>query len=249
MRGSIHPARLTRSWRTHLLATALLLSVVSAAGCTGNSGTTAHGAATPAGAAVAGPASSCPELRGLLLCPVPVPGRVWHPGPAGQGIDGRGETVTVLDAAPPGPSASACPPPCTIVNGPATSDIRRDLAAFRLPAARPGKADPWHPHLLSQDAVENPPPATAQVDDLCAHAPRLPQLHHPRVIDLAPSPADGVAVLSARARLVCRAACPSGLAVDHRCRPVSTEIAPRRVRAQPPADRASWDGQLGGGTH
>ena len=29
----------------------------------------------------------------------------------------------------------------------------------------------------------------------------------------------------------------------------STEIAPRRVRAQPPADRASWDGRLGGGTH
>ena len=41
----------------------------------------------------------------------------------------------------------------------------------------------------------------------------------------------------------------AGLAADHRCRPVSTEIAPRRVRAQPPADRASWDGQLGGGTH
>jgi hypothetical protein len=62
-------------------------------------------------------------------------------------------------------------------------------------------------------------------------------------------PADDVAVLSARARLLCRAACPSGLAADHRCRPVSTEIAPRRVRAQSPADRASWDGQLGGGTH
>jgi hypothetical protein len=29
MRGSIHPARLTRSWRAHLLAAALLLSVVS----------------------------------------------------------------------------------------------------------------------------------------------------------------------------------------------------------------------------
>jgi hypothetical protein len=75
---------------------------------------------------------------------------------------------------------------------------------------------------------------TAQVDDLCAHPPRLPQRHHPRVIDLAPSAADAVAVLSARARLLCRAACPSGLAVDHRCRPVPPEIAPRRVRAQPP---------------
>ena len=49
MRGSIHPARLTCSWRAHLLAAALLLSVVSVAGCTGSSGTTAHGAATEAG--------------------------------------------------------------------------------------------------------------------------------------------------------------------------------------------------------
>ena len=48
MRGSIHPARLTCSWRAHLLAAALLLSVVSVAGCTGSSGTTAHGAATAA---------------------------------------------------------------------------------------------------------------------------------------------------------------------------------------------------------
>ena len=54
MRGSIHPARLTRSWRVHLLAAALLLSVVSVAGCTGSSGTTAHGAATAGGPAVAG---------------------------------------------------------------------------------------------------------------------------------------------------------------------------------------------------
>jgi hypothetical protein len=51
MRGSIHPGRLTRSWRAHLLAAALLLSVVSVAGCTGSSGTTAHGAATASGAA------------------------------------------------------------------------------------------------------------------------------------------------------------------------------------------------------
>ena len=29
MRGSIHPARLTHSWRAHLLAAALLLSVLS----------------------------------------------------------------------------------------------------------------------------------------------------------------------------------------------------------------------------
>ena len=154
MRGSIHPERLTRSWRAHLLAAALLLSVVSVAGCTGSSGTTARGAATPAVAAVAGAASSC--LSYQASCYAPYLFRVEYGIQAllDRGIDGRGETVTVLDAAPPGPSASACPSPCTIVNGPETSDIRRDLAAFdsefRLPAARievvtnlAGSASPW----------------------------------------------------------------------------------------------------------
>jgi subtilase family serine protease len=153
MRDSIHPARLTRSWRAHLLAAALLLSVVSVAGCTGSSGTTARGAATPAGAAVAGPASSC--LSPPASCYAPDLFRVEYgiQPLLASGIDGRGETVTLLDAAP-GPSASACPSPCTIVNGPETSDIRRDLAVFdsefRLPAARietvtslAGSAPPW----------------------------------------------------------------------------------------------------------
>jgi subtilase family serine protease len=114
--------------------------VVSVAGCTGSSGTTARAAATPAGAAVAGLASSC--LSPPASCYAPDLFRVEYGIQAllDRGVDGRGETVTLLDAAPPGPSALACAPPCTIVNGPETSDIRRDLAAFdsefRLPAAR-----------------------------------------------------------------------------------------------------------------
>jgi subtilase family serine protease len=75
-----------------------------------------------------------------------------------SGIDGRGETVTIL--APPSlpnepgagaPTAPATPPPGA---GPVTTDIRKDLAAFdrmfRLPAARiqvvatlAGSASPW----------------------------------------------------------------------------------------------------------
>ena len=84
---------------------------------------------------------------------------------------------------------------------------------------RPGKADRGIRTSCLRMPSRTLPPATAQVDDLCAYPPRLPQLHHPRVIDLAPSPGDGVAVLPARARLLCRAACTSGLAVDHQCRP------------------------------
>jgi hypothetical protein len=83
MRGSIHPARLTRSWRAHLLAAALLLSVVSAAGCTGSSGTTAHGAATASGAGYPGRGGfGLPAPPGLLLLRAArVPGRGWHPAP------------------------------------------------------------------------------------------------------------------------------------------------------------------------
>jgi len=157
MRGSIQSARLTRSWRAHLLAAVLLLSVVLAAGCTGSSGTTARGAApsqASAGAAVAGAASSCLSYQGACYAPYLFRVEYGIQPLLDRGIDGRGETVTVLDAGPPLPPASACPPPCTIVNGPVTSDIRQDLAAFdsefRLPAARievvtslAGSASPW----------------------------------------------------------------------------------------------------------
>jgi subtilase family serine protease len=75
-----------------------------------------------------------------------------------RGIDGRGETVTVLAAPPspnvpavPSPTAPAAPPPGQPPNAP---DLRKDLAAFdsmfRLPAARiqvvntlAGSASPW----------------------------------------------------------------------------------------------------------
>ena len=48
---------------------------------------------------------------------------------------------------------------------------------------RPGKADRGictSCHRMPSRAL---PPATAQLDDLCAHPPRLPQLHHARIID------------------------------------------------------------------
>ncbi|MGH3230834.1 MAG: hypothetical protein ACRDOA_20045 [Streptosporangiaceae bacterium] len=136
MRSSIHPARLTRSWRAHLLAAALLLSVVSVAGCTGSSGTTAHRAATASGAAT--------QARVVLDCLLP-PASCYAPHVfqvayaiqplLNRGIDGRGETVTVLE---PGPS-SAAPitlppgvivrpgqvPPASPVSHPAGTWVRR----------------------------------------------------------------------------------------------------------------------------
>ena len=139
MRGSIQPGRLTRSRRARLLAAGLLLGVVSVAGCTGSSGATGRGAAAPAGA-VSGcllPPASCyaPHVFRVAYGIQPLLDR---------GIDGRGETVTILVAAP-SPHAPA---------GPDDTGIRQDLAAFdrmfRLPAARiqivttlAGAASPW----------------------------------------------------------------------------------------------------------
>jgi subtilase family serine protease len=146
VRDSIHPVRLTRSRRAHLLAVALLLSVVSVAGCTGSSGTTARGAATPADA-VSGclPAASCyvPHVFRVAYGIQPLLDR---------GTDGRGETVTVLSPAP-APNALAGPPPSPSLP-PRATDIRRDLEAFDsmfgLPAARiqvvttlAGASSPW----------------------------------------------------------------------------------------------------------
>ena len=143
MRGSIHPARLTRSWRAHLLAAALLLSVFSVAGCTGSSGTSAHGAATASGAASpAGVVLDC--LIPPASCYAPHVFRVAYgiQPLLNREIDGRGETVTVLA---PGPSSAApvtLPPGVTPSPGqapPASTDIRQDLKAFDsifgLPAA------------------------------------------------------------------------------------------------------------------
>ena len=165
MHASIQPARLIRSRRAHLPAAALLLSGVLVAGCTGSSGSPAKHV----------PSSSAPfsTVSGCLLppassCYAPHQFRVAY-GIApllDSGIDGRGETVTVL--APPlssgapaalsstvpvaqSSSAAAAPPPGA---RPATTDMRQDLASFdrmfRLPAARihvvttlAGSASPW----------------------------------------------------------------------------------------------------------
>jgi subtilase family serine protease len=149
MRNSIHATRLTRSWRAHLLAVALLLSVVSVAGCTGRSGSsaavTASGEATPA--------------RVVADCLLPAQASCYSPHVfqvaygiqplLDRGINGRGEAVTVLAPAPssagPCSAAPASPPPGVVCAPPgqrlpASTDIRQDLAAFdsmfRLPAAR-----------------------------------------------------------------------------------------------------------------
>jgi subtilase family serine protease len=130
------------------------------AGCTGSSGATAHATATAAGAAApAGVISDC--LIAPVSCYAPALFRVEYgiQPLLDSGIDGRGETVTVVAVAPPpaAPSPSAPSPGATA--GPpaavtAASDIRQDLAAFdttfRLPAARvqvvttlAGAGSPW----------------------------------------------------------------------------------------------------------
>ncbi len=146
MRDSIHPMRLTRSWRAHLLAVALLLSVVLVAGCTGTSGTTARGAATASGEATpAGVVSDC--LLPPASCYSPHVFQVAYgiQPLLNRGIDGRGQTVTVLAApAVNVPSSAASPPSGTVSQSPgalpASTDISQDLAAFdsmfRLPTAR-----------------------------------------------------------------------------------------------------------------
>jgi len=144
MHDSIQPGRLTRSRRAHLLAVAVLLSAVSVAGCTGSSGTTAggaaaaaaRGAATPAGAVSGCPGCYAPHLFRVAYGIQPLLAR---------GIDGRGETVTVLDPATAAPSPGQAPN---------AADIRQALKAFdsmfRLPAARiqvvttlAGSGSPW----------------------------------------------------------------------------------------------------------
>ena len=129
-------------------------------GCTGSSDATARGTATAAGtAAPAGVVSDC--LLPPVSCYAPALFRVEYgiQPLLDMGIDGRGETVTVVAVAPPpgapspsapSPSATAGPPPRST----AASDIRQDLAAFdgmfRLPTARiqvvttlAGAGSPW----------------------------------------------------------------------------------------------------------
>jgi len=158
MRDRIQPARLTRSRRAHLLAVALLLSVVSVAGCTGSSGTTPRATATTRDAATpAGLVSGCqgcyaPHLFRVAYGIQPLLDR---------GIDGRGETVTVLDPASPAQATATQPP----AQGPGVGDIRQDLAAFdsmfRLPAAPiqvvttlAGAGSPWQASAEEAQDIE-----------------------------------------------------------------------------------------------
>ncbi len=137
------------AWRGRALTAALLLSVVSVAGCTGSPAATAHGTATPSGVA-----SDC--LLPPISCYAPALFQVEYgiQPLLDKGMDGRGETVTVLAIAPspgaPSPSATVAPPPGVTP----ASDIRQDLAAFdgmfRLPTAGiqvvttlAGAGSPW----------------------------------------------------------------------------------------------------------
>ena len=193
--GHVGVWRLIGSRRAHLPAAALLLSGVLVAGCTASPGRPAKHA----------PGSSAPSAA--------VSGCLLHPGSCyaphlfrvaygiqpllDKGIDGRGETVTVL-APPPLPDALAAPSPNVPAASssaaaaapppgarPATSDIRKDLQAFdrlfRLPAARiqvvttlAGSAPPWR---ASGEEVQDlevvhtvAPAATLRVVQLPANA-------------------------------------------------------------------------------
>jgi subtilase family serine protease len=164
MRGSIQPARLTSSRRASLSAAALLLSGALVAGCTGGSGHPAAKSSTGSARSIA--ASSC-LVPPASSCYAPRQFRVAYgiQPVLDKGIDGRGETVTVI-ALPPQPNtavpspnvpvaqssaATAAPPPGEF---PGITDIRQDLAVFDrmfgLPAARvqpvttlAGSASPW----------------------------------------------------------------------------------------------------------
>jgi subtilase family serine protease len=166
-----HGNALTRSRRA-LLPAAALLSGALVAGCTGSSG---HPAATSTAHSAQSSAVSGCWLPPTASCYAPSQFRVAYgiQPLLNSGIDGRGETVTVLE--PPGlpnqggagtPTATAVPttggtPPAGAQ--PFTTDIRTDLAAFdrifRLPAARiqavttlAGAAAPWQ---VTAEAVQD----------------------------------------------------------------------------------------------
>ena len=160
MHDSIQPARLTRSRRAHLVAVASFLSGVLLAGCTGSSGRPATNAAT--GSAPTRAVSGC--LHPPASCYAPHLFRVAYgiQPLLDSGIDGRGETVTVLDAPPPGQPSNA-------------TDTRQDLEAFdsmfQLPAARiqivttlAGSASPWQAtgaEVMDLEIVHTVAPAAA----------------------------------------------------------------------------------------
>ena len=143
----------SRPHRARLLAAALLLSVVSVAGCTGSPGPTARGTATAGGtAATADVVSDClvsSQSQSACIAPHLFLVEYGILPLLARGIDGHGKTVTILAPVAPRnvPSPGAAP---------GATDIRQDLAAFDsvfgLPAARiqvvtslVGSASPWNP--------------------------------------------------------------------------------------------------------
>jgi subtilase family serine protease len=143
MHDSVRPTQLTRSQRARLLAAALLLTVsgVLVAGCAGSSSSPAVGPGPNATDCLLGKRCYGPHQYRVAYGIQPL---------LKKGIDGRGETVTVVD---PYPSPKR-PPRRGPNSAPAVTDIRQDLEAFdsqfRLPAARiqvvtslAGSAAPW----------------------------------------------------------------------------------------------------------
>jgi subtilase family serine protease len=171
MRVSVHPGRPTRSRRAHLLALPLLLGAALAAECLGSPGSSAATSVRGATTTASSPASAAttwvttvptgPVPSDIVTdCAVSQPTLCHTPNVfrdaygiqplLDKGIDGRGETVTVVSPVPP-PNPS--PPPNNDLP-PAATDIRQDLAAydseFGLPAARievvttiAGSGSPW----------------------------------------------------------------------------------------------------------
>ena len=198
--GGIQPARPAHYRRACLPATALLLSGVLVAGCTGSSGHPATKATAGPALSAAGPSCLTPPASSCLA---PHQFRVAYgiQSLLNSGTDGRGETVTVLG--PPNqpnqggagaPTATASPSSRTPQSrgAPATTDIRQDLAAFdrmfRLPAAHiqavstlAGAASAWQAsaqevqdaeivHAVAPDATLRVVPLPADVLDSDATA-------------------------------------------------------------------------------
>jgi subtilase family serine protease len=194
MHDGIHPTRLTRSRRAHLLTVALLLSVsgVVVAGCEGSSSNPAAATRpipTVATTVPTGPVRSETVTDCLLSdsCYAPHQYRVAYgiQPLLDRGIDGRGETVTVVD---PYPSSKApAGPPRSGKLPPLATDIRQDLAAFdsefRLPAARiqvvtslAGSASPWRAdaeEVLDTEVVHTVAPGATLRVVLLPSEPRL----------------------------------------------------------------------------
>lgn len=150
-------ARTARSRPACLLAVALPLGAVLVTGCTGSQEPARPAASTRGATAQAGVVSGCLVPPASCYAPRQMETAYGILPLLDRGIDGSGETVTVLVTAPP-PRAQP-PPTAAVINptGPlpvAAVDLRQQVAAldaeFALPAARiqvvtalAGAASPW----------------------------------------------------------------------------------------------------------